>query len=173
MTPIWQATSGPPWPGWEHGNWAHGGPWEILPAAWAVPAFLILVLAARLALLLPRHWPAHHRLRLYPPVSPARPPGPVLASDADRENTAQILSAAIAEGRLSHDEGVDRIGKAYMARHIHELSAIAADLPAGPPLPPYRLATRSVRLSAAVPVLICCLLLLAAAGAGLALSAWL
>jgi hypothetical protein len=129
---------------------------------WLVPATLalVLVLVASLAWLLPRHRPFDHHARQYPQASPAPPAGPVLASEADREDTAQTLSAAIAEGRLSHEEGADRIGQAYAARHVHELAALTADIPASTRM-------QAVRRFGAAPALIV-LFLLAAAAAGLA-----
>jgi hypothetical protein len=95
-----------------------------------MPALLVLVLAAGLAWLLLQRRTVDFRARMDRPASPAPPRGPVLASEADREDTARALSAAIAEGRLSHDEGIERIGNAYTARHQHQLAALTADLPA-------------------------------------------
>jgi hypothetical protein len=53
----------------------------------------------------------------------------VLASDAERETTVEILSQAIAEGRVNAEEGSQRIGAALAARYRHDLAALARDLP--------------------------------------------
>ncbi len=54
---------------------------------------------------------------------------PVRASDVERDRTAQTLSDAIAVGRLTLDEGRERIGAALGARHRGELDELVADLP--------------------------------------------
>jgi len=54
---------------------------------------------------------------------------PVLASDVERDRTTQTLSDAIAVGRLTLDEGRERIGAALGARHRGELDDLVADLP--------------------------------------------
>ncbi|HEY2442419.1 MAG TPA: DUF1707 domain-containing protein [Streptosporangiaceae bacterium] len=65
--------------------------------------------------------------------------GPFRASDADREQVADALKTAYAQGRLTMDELVMRAGLAFASRTYAELTAITADLPTGrfsPPLPP-------------------------------------
>jgi hypothetical protein len=52
------------------------------------------------------------------------------ASDADRENVAERLRTATAEGRLVAEELEDRLGSALTARTYGELEAVVADLPA-------------------------------------------
>jgi DUF1707 SHOCT-like domain len=59
--------------------------------------------------------------------SPARPD--VLASDADRDAVASMLSSAFSEGRLTGAEHSERIRDAYGARTMGELAGITADLP--------------------------------------------
>ncbi len=59
---------------------------------------------------------------------------PVLASDFEREQTTLQVSRAIGEGRLSIEEGGQRIDAALRARHRHELAGLVADLP--PRAPP-------------------------------------
>jgi hypothetical protein len=54
------------------------------------------------------------------------------ASSADRERAVDVLKAGFAEGRLTQDEYNDRMSRAYGARTYGELSALTADLPAGP-----------------------------------------
>jgi uncharacterized membrane protein len=61
------------------------------------------------------------------------------AASADRERAVDVLKAGFAEGRLTQDEYNDRMGRAYAARTYGELTALTADLPAGP-LPVWPLA---------------------------------
>ena len=61
--------------------------------------------------------------------------GHVRASDADREQVVEILTAAFVQGRLSLDELGLRAGHALASRTYGELTATIADIPA-PPLPP-------------------------------------
>jgi hypothetical protein len=63
---------------------------------------------------------------------------PVLASDLERDETARLVSHAVGEGRLSIDEGGQRIDAALRARHRHELAALVADLPSHVPASPAR-----------------------------------
>ena len=73
-------------------------------------------------------------------------PGPVYAgpvqapaqraSDADRDIAADILCAAVGDGRLTLDELDDRLGAALSARTTIELAALIADLPGRPCGPP-------------------------------------
>lgn len=53
----------------------------------------------------------------------------VLASDADRDAVASLLSEAFAEGRLSAGEHGERVRAAYAARTWAELSRLTTDLP--------------------------------------------
>jgi hypothetical protein len=57
--------------------------------------------------------------------------GRVRASDAEREQYAQILRAAMSEGRLSMEIGEERLGHAYAATYRDELDPLIADLPRG------------------------------------------
>ena len=69
----------------------------------------------------------------------ARAHGHVLASDADREQVVEILTAAFVQGRLSLDELGLRAGHALASRTYGELAATIADIPAPslqPPAPP-------------------------------------
>lgn len=54
------------------------------------------------------------------------------ASDGDRQQAAERLSAALEDGRLQMDEFLDRIGLAYAAVTHGDLAALHADLPAAP-----------------------------------------
>lgn len=53
----------------------------------------------------------------------------VLASDADREAVAGMLSSAFAEGRLTAAEHAERVRAGYGARTLGELARLTADLP--------------------------------------------
>jgi Domain of unknown function (DUF1707)/Domain of unknown function (DUF4190) len=55
----------------------------------------------------------------------------VRASDADREHIIGVLREAFAEGRLTAEEHIARVGQAYAARTYAELATVSADLPAG------------------------------------------
>jgi hypothetical protein len=58
-------------------------------------------------------------------------PHRVRASDAEREQWATMLRAAMTEGRLTLDEGEERLAAAYAARFRDELNPLTADLPDG------------------------------------------
>ncbi|MFI6942020.1 DUF1707 domain-containing protein [Streptomyces sp. NPDC050418] len=65
------------------------------------------------------------------PAAADAPPAPVglRASDADRDRTAEILAAALAEGRLTAEEHSERIEGVYQAKTVAELEPYVADLP--------------------------------------------
>ncbi len=74
-----------------------------------------------------------------PPVEALiRPVGPpeVRASDQDREAVVEELRRHHSDGRLATDELEERVGKAYQAKTMGELSQVVRDLPAPPPPPP-------------------------------------
>ena len=54
---------------------------------------------------------------------------PVRASDAERDQTAEILRAGYAEGRLSSAELDERLTAAYAAKIRTDLHALTSDLP--------------------------------------------
>lgn len=54
---------------------------------------------------------------------------PVLASDRERDEAANLVSQAVGEGRLSLEAGVQRIDAVLRSRHRHELGSLVADLP--------------------------------------------
>jgi hypothetical protein len=56
----------------------------------------------------------------------------MLAAAADRERTMDVLKAAFGEGRLTKEEFEIRASRTMSARTYGELSAVVADLPAGP-----------------------------------------
>jgi Domain of unknown function (DUF1707) len=55
----------------------------------------------------------------------------IRASDPEREEYAQILRAAMSEGRLNLEEGEERLAKAYAATYRDELDPLTVDLPEG------------------------------------------
>lgn len=60
-------------------------------------------------------------------------PNRVRASDAEREQVAARLRAAIEEGRLTLDEGEQRMTAAYAVTYRDELPELTADLPTPDP----------------------------------------
>jgi hypothetical protein len=57
-------------------------------------------------------------------------PPAILAGDADRDRSTDVLSGAVAEGRLTLEEFSDRVGAAQIARTHDELTLLTRDLPA-------------------------------------------
>lgn len=67
------------------------------------------------------------------------------ASDADRQRAADVLKAAVAEGRLTPEEHGSRLDRVLAARTYGELQELTADLPSGaspfgqsPPMPTHQ-----------------------------------
>ena len=58
-------------------------------------------------------------------------PNRLRTSDTEREQVATILRAAMTEGRLTLEEGEERLGSAYAAKYRDELLPLTADLPDG------------------------------------------
>lgn len=54
-------------------------------------------------------------------------PGTYRASDADRDQVAEVLHTAYAEGRITLDEHAERTQAALEAKTFDELGAITAD----------------------------------------------
>ncbi|MFF5292159.1 DUF1707 SHOCT-like domain-containing protein [Paractinoplanes globisporus] len=74
-------------------------------------------------------------------------PARMRTSDQEREQIAEILRAAMAEGRLNLEEGEERLAATYAAKYRDELGPLTADLPDGgrralAETPQARLATR-------------------------------
>jgi Domain of unknown function (DUF1707) len=57
--------------------------------------------------------------------------GRVRTSDVEREQVAAILRAAVSEGRLSLEEGDERLARVYAAKYRDELEPLTTDLPDG------------------------------------------
>jgi hypothetical protein len=55
----------------------------------------------------------------------------IRASDSEREQVADMLRAAMTEGRLSLDEGERRLAEVYAATYRDELPPLTEDLPDG------------------------------------------
>ncbi|MFJ3878665.1 DUF1707 domain-containing protein [Streptomyces sp. NPDC090077] len=64
------------------------------------------------------------------PAAPAAGPAGLRASDADRDRIAQILSDALAEGRLTSEEHSERLDTLYAVKTVGELDLLVRDLPA-------------------------------------------
>ncbi len=56
-------------------------------------------------------------------------PRQMRAADTDRDQTAELLRRAAAEGRISFEELDERIGRAYAAKTFADLEALTSDLP--------------------------------------------
>jgi len=65
------------------------------------------------------------------PTNPAARRGRIRTSDAEREQVAALLRAAVTEGRLSLEEGDQRLAQVYAATYRDELDPLTADLPSG------------------------------------------
>jgi hypothetical protein len=63
---------------------------------------------------------------------------PVRASDAERDQTAEVLRAGYTEGRLTRAELDERVAAAYTAATLGDLRRLTDDLPAAPPSPAAR-----------------------------------
>lgn len=50
------------------------------------------------------------------------------ASDADRDEAAELLRTAYAEGRITYEEHTERMDAALKAKTFHDLIPITADL---------------------------------------------
>jgi Domain of unknown function (DUF1707) len=122
-------------PGLRHEYWAEisvGQAGETPLAALLIAPFLgawLGVLGGGLA----RRSPGTRRRGVSGPhtLSPPQPPGRLRASDANREQVIDTLTAAFAQGRLTKEELDLRAGQTFGARTCAELAALTADLPAG------------------------------------------
>lgn len=80
-------------------------------------------------------------------------PEHIRASDADRDQVAERLREALAEGRLSPVEHEERLDVLYKAKTIGELSPIISDLPGPGTSVPYGVANTSGGLDSGMEVL--------------------
>lgn len=76
--------------------------------------------------------------------------GNLLASQADREQTIEMLKVAFVQDRLGKAEFDLRVGQTLASRTYAELAAVTADIPAG--LIRYRLPRKPVRAQARPPM---------------------
>lgn len=74
---------------------------------------------------------------LVTPAAPEPDPRDLRCSDRDREQVADVLRGALADGRLTLDEMTERLDRVYAARTYRDLEPILSDLPSdgGPPVP--------------------------------------
>jgi hypothetical protein len=56
-------------------------------------------------------------------------PRQLRAADTDRDQTAELLRRAAAEGRITFEELDERIARAYAAKTFADLEALTSDLP--------------------------------------------
>ena len=61
---------------------------------------------------------------------------PILASDAEREQSIVLLRDAVTSGRLTLEEFSDRVGQVQVARTDRDLAALTVDLPSAAPSVP-------------------------------------
>jgi hypothetical protein len=80
------------------------------------------------------------------------------ASDADREQFAERLRHATAEGRLVAEELEERLGAVFSARTYGDLDAVVADLPRGSVEPRRRRPNTLAHLRSVPPVALLVLL---------------
>jgi hypothetical protein len=66
---------------------------------------------------------------MYPSDPTRSGPNRLRTSDTEREQVAEVLRAAMAEGRLTLEEGEERLGQVYAAKFRDELAPLTADLP--------------------------------------------
>jgi hypothetical protein len=76
----------------------------------------------------------------------------ILAGDSDRDASTELLSSAVAEGRLTLEEFSDRVGLAQTARTRDDLVRLTLDLPVARPDAPAAVA--SARYHAVVSKLV-------------------
>src|SRR5919107_1933492 len=97
----------------------------------------------------------------------------LLASDAEREQHAQLLREHAAQGRLTVEELEERLDRVYAARTHGELAPVVADLPAPRrPQPKRQRSWRQTELTAFVAVNLLLIVIWAATGAGYFWPIW-
>jgi hypothetical protein len=73
--------------------------------------------------------PTAHDPSAHDPSAPDATAGRVRASDGEREAYAEVVREATGDGRLSLDEGDERLAAVYATRFRDELPPLVADLP--------------------------------------------
>jgi hypothetical protein len=125
------------YPGYANHPWHHylaGGPaslLELILPFLVIALFALLVAAGQWGANQAKALLARHKARADSPdvMLEAHSGPPVRASDRERDEAANLVSQAIGEGRLSIEEGVQRIEAVLRSRHRHELGGLVADLP--------------------------------------------
>ncbi|HLT61473.1 MAG TPA: DUF1707 domain-containing protein [Microlunatus sp.] len=77
--------------------------------------------------------------------------GNLRASDADREQVANLLGTAFADGRLTHDEYQERLEQAMTARTFDDLVPLTSDLVPVTPSPPQQQSRQGFSVDASHP----------------------
>ncbi len=125
------------YPGYANHPWHHylaGGPASLLELVLpflVIALFALLVTAGQWGASQAKAFWVRHKARADSPnvMLEAQSGPPVRASDSERDEAANLVSLAIGEGRLSIEEGVQRIDAVLRSRHRHELGSLVADLP--------------------------------------------
>ena len=125
------------YPGYANHPWHHywqGGPASLLELVLpllVIALFALLVAAGRWGANQAKALLVRRKARADSPavMLEAHSVPPVLASDRERDEAAKLVSLAIGEGRLSIEEGVQRIDAVLRSRHRHEVGSLVADLP--------------------------------------------
>ena len=129
-------TSG--YPGYANHPWHHylaGGPASLLESVLpflVIGLFALLVAAGRWGADRAKAFLVSRKARAASPRADtlgAQSGPPVLASDRERDEAANLVSQAIGEGRLSIEEGMQRVDAVLRSRHRHEIGGLVADLP--------------------------------------------
>jgi hypothetical protein len=93
----------------------------------------------------------------------------VLASDRERDEAARVVAHAVGEGRLSLEEGDQRIEAVLTSRHRHELGGLVSDLPSPPAASARRQVAEPLSLG---PLALAALVILAAAVVQAVVGLW-
>ena len=126
------------YPGYANHPWHHylaGGPASLLGLVLPLLVIALFALLAATGRWCAERIRAQLSRRKARAVSPrpvtleARSVPAVLASDRERDQAAGLVSLAVGEGRLSIEEGVQRIDAVLRSRHRHEIGSLVADLP--------------------------------------------
>ncbi len=126
------------YPGYANHPWHHywqGGPASLLELALpflVIALFALLVAAGRWGANQAKALWSRHKARAASPravMLEAHSGPPVLASDRERDEATNLVSQAVGEGRLSIEEGMQRIDAVLRSRHRHEIGSLVADLP--------------------------------------------
>jgi hypothetical protein len=127
------------YPGYANHPWHHywqGGPASLLELVLpflVIALFALLVAAGRWGANQAKSLLVRWKARAASPQAvmlEAHSGPPMLASDSERDEAANLVSQAIGEGRLSMEEGLQRIDAVLRSRHRHQIGSLVGDLPA-------------------------------------------